>query len=513
MENSKKYIFWLFVVIFAYGCSSVSIPEFYEMTILNTNTKTKVFINSDYAGTGDTVKTKVSNSEKALQIRFEADSCKTEYGILFRDDGWQWHILSWIPKSLFKILRNPFETSANDSSYEYRGVKPYIYWSPEKKRIYVDNIFINVRKNKNLLNLYTFDDLVYGRNPLFRGRMDSIKLVDSELIEHLEKKLVQLNFIDTANTVFIDNTNTLVLNCEVNKIVFNGIVGNDNNNTETGEETTPFFINCEIKGTWCIMNILEDTLLTVPFRNYSGTIFIDKKKDKDYGGLIFNDALENSFLNLINLTEMEKLIKKDTILPHNFNLLTIPNPLKTPGNIDEAIKSSFTIKGEKGHGSGFLISGNGYLITNYHVINNQNNLKAINNDGSEYNISVVRTDKDADLALLKIDGNFEFAFKIPDKNNFAIGQEVFAIGTPESVELSQSISKGVISGIRSDNNKSFIQTDISVNRGNSGGAVVSSKGELIGVVEFKLFGLGIEGISFSIPAYSIMKSLSLSYGL
>ncbi len=103
------------------------------------------------------------------------------------------------------------------------------------------------------------------------------------------------------------------------------------------------------------------------------------------------------------------------------------------------------------------------------------------------------------------------AFNLPDKQNYNVGDEVITIGTPNSVELGQSVAKGIVSGTRKNKGSNYMQTDISINRGNSGGPIILQTGELAGVVEYKLVGQGMEGLSFSIPAYEIIQSLSLSY--
>ena len=117
-----------------------------------------------------------------------------------------------------------------------------------------------------------------------------------------------------------------------------------------------------------------------------------------------------------------------------------------------------------------------------------------------------------DLALLKVEGKFDNAFTLPVNQNYKIGEEVIAIGTPKSVQLGQSASKGIVSGDRKHKGSSYFQTHITVNRGNSGGPIILAKnGELTGVVEFKLGGMGTEGVSFSIPAFEVMKALNLTY--
>jgi S1-C subfamily serine protease len=135
----------------------------------------------------------------------------------------------------------------------------------------------------------------------------------------------------------------------------------------------------------------------------------------------------------------------------------------------------------------------------------------INKDGKEFPALVIRKNEYSDLALLKIESNNAHAFTVPKTKNYRVGDDIFAIGTPKSIELGQSLSKGIISGLRTHDNLSMIQTDASVNSGNSGGALVTKTGEFIGVVNAKVLGLGVEGLGFSIPAETIFKDLSIEY--
>ncbi|HOX51490.1 MAG TPA: trypsin-like peptidase domain-containing protein, partial [Fibrobacteria bacterium] len=160
--------------------------------------------------------------------------------------------------------------------------------------------------------------------------------------------------------------------------------------------------------------------------------------------------------------------------------------------------------------SGFVISGDGYIVTNFHVVDRIPDGKVILNDKSKFDYEVVRFDKDIDLALIKIDASGLTPFKLQKSGTPDVGGDVYAIGAPESAELSQSLTKGVVSGIRTtESGAKLIQTDASVNPGNSGGALVDPKGVVRGVVSSKLAGFGVEGVAFGIPAYEILDRLKL----
>src|SRR5690606_32239302 len=108
-----------------------------------------------------------------------------------------------------------------------------------------------------------------------------------------------------------------------------------------------------------------------------------------------------------------------------------------------AINASLTIKNKNGHGSGFVITSDGYIITNYHVVSDSDNLKVILNDESEYDVAVIRASKIHDLALVKIEAKGLVPFRVSSSRDIEIAGDIFAVGTPTAEDLSQTISKGI----------------------------------------------------------------------
>lgn len=171
-------------------------------------------------------------------------------------------------------------------------------------------------------------------------------------------------------------------------------------------------------------------------------------------------------------------------------------------------------------GSGFIIEG-GYIVTNHHVIEDAKAIKVVFNDGETVESTVVGSDKTFDIAVLKVKTSKSLTpVKIGDSSAVRIGEEVIAIGTPSSIEFAGSLTYGVVSGldrkieITDDYGKVvrtmyLIQTDATLNPGNSGGPLFNMKGEVIGVNNMKLVST-YEGIGFSIPingAMEIIKAL------
>jgi len=164
-------------------------------------------------------------------------------------------------------------------------------------------------------------------------------------------------------------------------------------------------------------------------------------------------------------------------------------------------------------GSGFVISSDGYILTNYHVIEDaakgSYKITVIFYDGREYTATIVGYEADNDVAILKIDADGLDAVTIGDSDSMLVGEQVYAIGNPLG-ELSFSLTSGYISALdreitTTDSTTGLSQTidmfqfDASVNSGNSGGPVYNSRGEVIGIVTAKFSDSGIEGLGFAIP--------------
>jgi S1-C subfamily serine protease len=168
----------------------------------------------------------------------------------------------------------------------------------------------------------------------------------------------------------------------------------------------------------------------------------------------------------------------------------------------------FNIVPRQGAGSGSIINQDGYILTNYHVIQEARRLEVTLADGSKWQGKLIGTDPDNDLAVIKIDAPSSMLTVIPmgDSDQLLVGQKVLAIGNPFG--LGQTLTTGVISSLgrtlRADNGtliEDIIQTDASINPGNSGGPLLDSSGNLIGVntAIFSPTGASV-GIGFAVPA-------------
>ncbi len=158
---------------------------------------------------------------------------------------------------------------------------------------------------------------------------------------------------------------------------------------------------------------------------------------------------------------------------------------------------------KQGSGSGIIITEDGYIVTNQHVIEDASELTVILNTGDEYTATLVGADSKSDLAVLKIDATGLTAAVLGNSSEVEVGDLAVAIGNPLGQELAGSVTAGVISALNRKmtvENRSYtlLQTDAAINPGNSGGALVNKYGEVIGINSIKMSVTGVEGIGFAI---------------
>lgn len=167
---------------------------------------------------------------------------------------------------------------------------------------------------------------------------------------------------------------------------------------------------------------------------------------------------------------------------------------------------------QQGAGSGVIISQDGYILTNNHVINGANSVKVRLRDSTEYDATIVGSDSDNDIALLKVNATGLSPATFGDSNSLAVGDYVVAIGNPLG-ELGGTVTDGIISALArkvtiEDTQMTLLQTNAQVNPGNSGGGLFNANGELVGIVNAKQSATEVEGIAFAIPINNVLDILS-----
>ena len=181
-----------------------------------------------------------------------------------------------------------------------------------------------------------------------------------------------------------------------------------------------------------------------------------------------------------------------------------------PGNGQKQQRQVQTPKREAS-GSGVIISPDGYIVTNNHVVEGADELTVTLNDNREFSARIIGTDKTTDLALVKVDGKNLPSLPIGDSDKLKIGEWVIAVGNP--FNLNSTVTAGIVSAkarsLYANGVESFIQTDAAINQGNSGGALVNTQGELVGINAMLYSQTGSSsGYGFAIPTTIMNKVVS-----
>lgn len=190
--------------------------------------------------------------------------------------------------------------------------------------------------------------------------------------------------------------------------------------------------------------------------------------------------------------------------PSLIELASRENAMSIPEIVEKITPSVVGISSAAGTGSGIIMSEDGYIITNAHVVENSDAVSVLLHDDSEHNAIIIGTDKRTDLAVIKINAPSLVPAEFGNSDELVVGETVIAIGNPLGFDFYGSVTGGIISGLErsltiDDVTLTLIQTDAAINGGNSGGPLVNSYGQVIGINSAKVAGTIAEGMGFAIP--------------
>jgi serine protease Do len=182
--------------------------------------------------------------------------------------------------------------------------------------------------------------------------------------------------------------------------------------------------------------------------------------------------------------------------------------------VSTTLQSAQGFGNQGGVGTGMIINQDGYILTNYHVIEGAQQVKITLSNGKQANAKVINYDANYDVAVIKITDKVDIpaVVELGDSDNLQVGESMVAIGNPLGTDFFGSVTTGVVSAlnrkITGDSNKlSYIQTDAAINSGNSGGPLINSSGQVIGINTAKIKESGVEGLGFAIPINAVKNKI------
>lgn len=242
-----------------------------------------------------------------------------------------------------------------------------------------------------------------------------------------------------------------------------------------------------------------------------------------FGGGYLANNMNSSSSNGVNINKVEA---SNTSRSGNVSANTTSEVVKKTADSVVEIETEGVKTGSfaqqyvvQGAGSGVIISEDGYIITNHHVIEDANSVTVTLRDGkTSYTAAVIGSDSENDIALLKVDAKGLTPATFGDSSNLAVGDYVVAIGNPLG-QLGGTVTDGIISALARDvviegKNMTLLQTNAQISPGNSGGGLFNANGELVGIVNAKDSATEVEGIAFAIPINNVLDIIDdlKSYG-
>ncbi|MBA3972107.1 MAG: serine protease [Bacteroidetes bacterium] len=532
------------------SCAAVFMGKKQKVVFNTGSSDAEVYLNNEMIGEGSTFTTKVDKTKgQSQQVTVKRKGYKDQYSAIVKTRRpiafWPikilffWNYYGMVIDRLRMDKNTAFDREVNLEGEENK----LVIRGKTDKFIDISNMKVNIKNTKKDFVFFTvkYDPknlkksmeaaelkkdtkdakaeakkAKKGKKTKTLNAEDDVKADDTKYSYNVYQTLRKTGFVDTVNKVFQDNNNTLVLEGKINKI-------------STFSIHTRFhaiFYKSKVYLTWYVKNTYDeiiDSLVTTELSGEFSEIATYESSEWKYDGFekMVGDAIDISYLKLHQSSKLSKYLKMESDFKIKDALLTIKAPASKVTDKESASEACVTIKlkeGTKdvGHGSGFAISQDGYIVTNYHVVAGKypgkyNDLTVVDAEGVEMPAKVIRTNKYRDLALIKVEGKFTKGFAVSNVKGFKKMQDVFTIGTPKSIELGQSISAGLISNERKTESTNLLQLGMSVNGGNSGGPLFDATGALHGVIVSKLVGSNTEGVGFAIPGYLIADYLNINF--
>lgn len=505
----KKILQVLFLSFLFGSCASTLNGKYQKVDIKGGKKESKIYVNGKNVGSGSSISTKIERDRGVKQIKISTPGYKDQYFVHYQTKKSPLYILSVVPFGAFWF---PIFSDFGPKAFNYDKTastieKPLKIEEKGKnqKYIFVKNTAFEIKENSLKVNLVKYKNLKKNKSKKFKELTtndEKIEFDNSIFTETLNQVLIDYKYTDSTNSIFQSKMNSAYISATVKKIDINQVYD------ISARKFMKFYqTNTEIE--WNFSDIYGQSLFKKSYPSKSGYFSSDYYKEDTILQSI-KDAISASFIQFISNKEISGLLEISKESQKALPMLTL-----TKGNnvksLTQALESTVTITSKSGHGSGLAVSSDGYIVTNFHVVANstEKELKVIDNNGKEFTAKLIRQNELLDLALLKIDKSFASHFYLPVSKAYTVGEDIFVIGTPKSVELGQTLTKGIISAFREKDGIKLIQLDASINGGNSGGPLTSKDGLLYAVVNAKMSGFGVEGLGFSIPAELIKEALFL----
>ena len=506
MKGIKFFCTVVSSIVLLSSCASILNSKQQKVTVFTTSPDSKVFINDTEQGNGKVVPSKLERNLDVQQIKITTNGFKDQYLVHYQTKKSPLYYMSCFP---FGALILPPFLDSGKKSYDFEKeiyckekLIPIAEKSETEKFVFLKNAEVTInpkdlKVTKSNFSSYVKDKI--DKENLIDSITKDIKFDNAIFTNSLNKSLVKYDYTDTTGTIYKNKSNSAFVSANITKLnlqsVYKRFCGSN-----------MIYLKIEAEITWDFLDIYGQSIYSKKTTTKSGDFSFDYYKEKVVATAL-EDAVSNSFLNFMNKKKVKGNLKKSKFGAEPKQKILELFKGSYVDNMDDALNSTVTIKAKNGSASGFKVGKDGYIITNFNIIaNSEDKITIITKDNKEYEGKLIRKNESLDLALIRVDATFDKHFEIAKENTINTGDSIFLIGTPKSIDLGQTISKGTISGYKENEGVKFIQTDANINDENSGGPMIDKDGKLIGIINAKFCGL-TKGDSFVLPSELLTSSL------
>lgn len=383
--------------------------------------------------------------------------------------------------------------------------------NPNRLDVVCDEFKVDLKSGSVLGNAYRFGQKIDSYTV-----KDSSNTSSSDIIYDINKHLSNLHLLRSAAT--IEKTKSIFDRSIDPRYIIRGAIKTISIDAHSSSD---YVFKTTLKVEWKVYDRLERLLFTKTFEGVGQRAKSSEGGDSEGVSTSIDDAVRRSVNQLlfskefVNYIQKSKDFEKKNVFENYTEEFAIAKPkaITNPKVLSEASNSVVTVIRSESHGSGTVISQDGYILTNAHVCGSDTVLKVRFKNGDEVTATLIRMNIDEDLALLKFDNKNKIPGLIlmKDNSDVTVSDEIYVVGTPADLTLGQSISRGLISGERVIKKRKLYQTDAAINGGNSGGAMLDKKGYVVGIPSSKIKGTGLEGLGFAIPSAVAFEALKITY--
>lgn len=510
----SSIIAWCIIFSFA-GCVTIFGRKKQKIKVTSVTENAEIYI-GETNKMNDTIK-EVFQKDTKYAISARKDGYKTRHGVISAEKTtfliYPDLALGYWGIGLFGLVVDAMVAQKKmmrfKGSYEFPALVELPQKQENEKYIWVQDVIVNINEGDVLGKYYLSLGKMKRYKSAYEYKADGKMLYDVPLFkEDMNDILLSYGYSDTAENVIASSWNSLYLTSEI--ITLETSVAGLKKSRKAG-----FFIDVDVE--WVLYDGFGNRLYETTTYGTSDLRLSSENFESSEFKASVKDAIEYAMIELHKDPEFKELVRFDANLATgannpltsvDVNMLNSDNAIQ----LEQQIQSIVRLSVGEGLYSGTVLSNEGYIVTSYQAISSGDSV-SVQIEGDWKPTKIVSTNAQLNLALLKVESNQLTPINWQQVESPKVGDQVFALSFSSIEALDKYVASGVVSGFRIFQDKPFIQSDVPMSVGNSGGIMLNDKGHIIGILNAKANFENVEGIGFTVPIEDVLKGLNIDLSL